>query len=66
MSLLDSVLPAEPTNKEKMDKPVETLFGKTASNLVGKPINRVEGSLKVSGQAHYSAEIQLDLSLIHI
>ncbi|MGP5793023.1 molybdopterin cofactor-binding domain-containing protein [Psychrobacter celer] len=60
MSLLDSVLPAEPTNKEKMDKPVETLFDKTASNLVGKPINRVEGSLKVSGQAHYSAEIQLD------
>ncbi|WP_367111397.1 molybdopterin cofactor-binding domain-containing protein [uncultured Psychrobacter sp.] len=60
MSLLDSVLPAEPTNKEKMDKPVETLFDKTASNLVGKPLNRVEGSLKVSGQAHYSAEIDVD------
>lgn len=60
MSLLDSVLPAEPTNKEKMDQPVETLFDKTASNLVGKPINRVEGSLKVSGQAHYSAEIDVD------
>ncbi|OLF39118.1 MULTISPECIES: xanthine dehydrogenase family protein molybdopterin-binding subunit [unclassified Psychrobacter] len=60
MSLLDSVLPSELTNKEKMNEPVETLFDKTASNLVGKPINRVEGSLKVSGQAHYSAEIQLD------
>lgn len=60
MSLLDSVLPSEPTNKEKMDQPVETLFDKTASNLVGKPINRVEGSLKVSGQAHYSAEIDVD------
>ncbi|WP_367106365.1 molybdopterin cofactor-binding domain-containing protein [uncultured Psychrobacter sp.] len=60
MSLLDSVLPSEPTNKEKMDKPVETLFDKTASNLVGKPLNRVEGSLKVSGQAHYSAEIDVD------
>ncbi|MGM8909885.1 molybdopterin cofactor-binding domain-containing protein [Psychrobacter sp. 1U1] len=63
MSLLDSVLPSEPTNKEKMNEPVETLFDKTASNLVGKPINRVEGSLKVSGQAHYSAEIQLDNKL---
>lgn len=60
MSLLDSVLPSEPTNKEKMDQPVETLFDKTASNLVGKPINRVEGSLKVSGQARYSAEIDVD------
>ncbi|MGP4788112.1 molybdopterin cofactor-binding domain-containing protein [Psychrobacter sp. 1Y11] len=60
MSLLDSVLPSEPTNKEKMNEPVETLFDKTASNLVGKPINRVEGSLKVSGQAHYSAEIEVE------
>lgn len=60
MSLLDSVLPSEPTNKEKMNEPVETLFDKTASNLVGKPINRVEGSLKVSGQAPYSAEIHLE------
>lgn len=60
MSLLDAVLPSEPTNKKTMNEPVETLFDKTASNLVGKPINRVEGSLKVSGQAHYSAEIQIE------
>ncbi len=60
MSLLDSVLPSEPTNTEKMDKPVDTLFDKTASHLVGKPLNRVEGSLKVSGQAPYSAEIDID------
>ncbi len=60
MSLLDAVLPSEPTNKETMNEPVETLFDKTASNLVGKPINRVEGSLKVSGQAHYSAEIEVE------
>ena len=57
MSLLDSILPSEPTKKMTMNEPVETLFNKTASNLVGKPINRVDGSLKVSGQAPYSAEI---------
>ncbi|WP_296236457.1 xanthine dehydrogenase family protein molybdopterin-binding subunit [Psychrobacter sp. UBA5136] len=57
MSLLDSVIPAEPTKKVTMNEPVETLFNKTTSNLVGKPINRVDGSLKVSGQAPYSAEI---------
>ena len=57
MSLLDSVLPSEPTKKMTMDKPVESLFNKTASNLVGKPMNRVDGPLKVSGQAPYSAEI---------
>ena len=57
MSLLDSILPSEPTKKMMMNEPVETLFSKTASNLVGKPINRVDGSLKVSGQAPYSAEI---------
>ena len=56
MSLLDSVLPSEPTKKMMMNEPVDSLFDKTASNLVGKPINRVDGSLKVSGQAPYSAE----------
>ncbi len=60
MSLLDSILPAEPTKKMMMNGPVESLFDKTASKLVGKPINRVEGSLKVSGQAPYTAEIHLD------
>lgn len=60
MSLLDSILPAEPTKKMMMNGPVESLFDKTASKLVGKPINRVEGSLKVSGQAPYSAEVHVD------
>lgn len=60
MSLLDSVLPAESTKKMTMDEPVDTLFDKTASKLVGKPINRVDGSLKVSGQAPYSAEVHLE------
>ena len=60
MSLLDSILPAEPTKKMMMNGSVESLFDKTASKLVGKPINRVEGSLKVSGQAPYSAEVHVD------
>ncbi|WP_435978982.1 molybdopterin cofactor-binding domain-containing protein [Psychrobacter sp. DM4] len=60
MSLLDSVLPSESTKKMTMDEPVDTLFDTTASKLVGKPIDRVDGSLKVSGQAAYSAEIQLE------
>ena len=57
MSLLDSVLPSEPTKKMMMNEPVGSLFSETANNLVGKPVNRVDGSLKVAGQAPYSAEI---------
>ncbi|MEL0620586.1 xanthine dehydrogenase family protein molybdopterin-binding subunit [Psychrobacter proteolyticus] len=60
MSLFESITQSEPTKKMTMDEPVESLFSTTASKLVGKPINRVDGSLKVSGQAHYSAEIYLD------
>jgi len=60
MALLQSITQSEPTKKLTMDEPVETLFSTTTSKLVGKPINRVDGSLKVSGQAHYSAEIHLD------
>ncbi|MFC6203442.1 molybdopterin cofactor-binding domain-containing protein [Psychrobacter urativorans] len=51
---------SEPTKKLMMNEPTETLFDQTASKLVGKPINRVEGSLKVSGQATYSAEFYLE------
>ena len=60
MSLLDAVLPSEPTKKLTMDNPVDTFFDKTASQLVGQPINRVDGSLKVSGQATYSAEFYIE------
>ncbi|MGP4863664.1 molybdopterin cofactor-binding domain-containing protein [Psychrobacter sp. T6-5] len=60
MALFESITQSEPTKKLTMDAPVESLFSKTASKLVGKPINRVDGSLKVSGQAKYSAEIHLD------
>ena len=59
-SVLDSVLPSEPTKKVTMNKAVDSLFDKTASQLVGKPINRVDGALKVSGQATYTAEFYLE------
>ena len=63
-SIIDPVMNAlsgaEPTKKLKMNEPVDSLFDKTASKLVGKPINRVEGSLKVSGQATYTSEFHLD------
>ena len=48
MALLESITQSEPTKKLTMDEPVETLFSTTASKLVGKPINRVDGSLKVA------------------
>lgn len=48
------------TKKMVMNEPVDTLFDKTSSQLVGKPITRVDGSLKVSGQATYSAEHYCD------
>lgn len=60
MSLFKSDDQAEPTKKLMMNEPIETLFDQTASKLVGKPINRVDASLKVSGQAPYSAEFHLD------
>lgn len=54
------ILGSEPTKRMMMNGPVETLFDKTSSKLVGKPVTRVDGSLKVSGQAPYSAEFYKD------
>ena len=51
---------SEPTKKMKMDAPAESLLANTASKLVGQPINRVDGPLKVSGQAPYAAEFHRD------
>lgn len=51
---------SEPSKKMIMNEPVETLFDKTSSQLVGQPITRVDGSLKVSGQAPYAAEYHVD------
>lgn len=46
--------------KLTMDKPVESRLDTTDSKLVGKPISRVEGHLKVAGKATYTAEHQFD------
>ncbi len=54
------VLAAEPTKRMMMNGAVDTLFDKTASQLVGQPITRVDADLKVSGQAPYSAEFYRD------
>ncbi|QAY79553.1 xanthine dehydrogenase family protein molybdopterin-binding subunit [Sphingosinicella sp. BN140058] len=45
------------TNSLRMDKPQPTsLLDIGAQNVIGKPLNRYEGPLKVSGRAFYSAE----------
>lgn len=44
----------------KMDRPVESsLLDKTDQNIISRPIDRIEGPLKVSGRARYSAEFKL-------
>ncbi|GAA0318942.1 xanthine dehydrogenase family protein molybdopterin-binding subunit [Psychrobacter aestuarii] len=51
---------SEPTKQMTMDSAVDSLLANTKSKLVGSDVSRVEGALKVSGQARYSAEVQLD------
>ncbi|VWX30395.1 putative oxidoreductase with molybdenum-binding domain [Moraxellaceae bacterium 17A] len=46
--------------KMTMDKPVESRLDTTDSKLVGKPLSRIEGHLKVAGKATYTAEHQFD------
>ena len=46
--------------KLTMDKPVESRLDTTDSKLVGKPLSRIEGHLKVAGKATYTAEHQFD------
>ncbi|SDG15578.1 xanthine dehydrogenase family protein molybdopterin-binding subunit [Pelagibacterium luteolum] len=44
----------------KMDKPVErSLLDTTNQNIISRPLDRIEGPLKVSGRAKYSAEFKL-------
>ena len=44
-----------------MDKPVETsLLDTAAQGIIGKPLDRIDGPLKVSGKATYSAEYGFD------
>ena len=44
----------------KMDRPVESsLLDKADQNIISRPIERIEGPLKVSGRARYAAEFKL-------
>ncbi len=43
-----------------MDKPIPSRLDTTDSKLVGKPLNRIEGHLKVAGKATYTAENDFD------
>ena len=45
--------------KLSMDAPMPSLLDQTVSQTVGQSISRVEGHLKVAGQAPYTAEYQL-------
>ncbi|TPG49798.1 xanthine dehydrogenase family protein molybdopterin-binding subunit [Sphingomonas glacialis] len=48
------------TNSLKMDKPVPaSLLDSGSQGIIGRPLDRKEGPLKVTGQATYSAEYQI-------
>ncbi len=52
---------SDDTNSLTMDKPVETSLLDTATQgIIGKPLDRKEGPLKVSGTATYAAEYEFD------
>ena len=45
----------------KMDTPVEhSLLDQDAQAVIGRPLDRVDGPLKVAGRATYAAEYQID------
>ena len=51
---------AKDTNSLKMDEPVaESLLDRGVQEVIGRPLNRIDGPLKVAGQATYAAEYQL-------
>lgn len=48
------------TNSLKMDKPIPaSLLDSGSQGIIGRPLDRKEGPLKVTGQATYSAEYQI-------
>ncbi|KQT31972.1 xanthine dehydrogenase [Sphingomonas sp. Leaf412] len=56
MSILD-IFTSRDTNALTMDKPhPDSLLDTGAQGLIGKPLDRVEGPLKVAGKATYAAE----------
>lgn len=56
-------LTIEPHNQHTMDEAMPTRLDQTASQQVGKPVNRVHADLKVSGQATFAAEYDIDNQL---
>jgi xanthine dehydrogenase YagR molybdenum-binding subunit len=57
MSLVDKLLGRDETRHLTMDKPhPDSLLDTGAQGVIGKPVDRVEGPLKVSGRATYAAE----------
>lgn len=55
-TVMNKLLHPELEKKLVMDNPMASRLDTTASRFVGQPMNRVEGHLKVAGQATYTAE----------
>ncbi|WP_375271563.1 xanthine dehydrogenase family protein molybdopterin-binding subunit [Sphingomonas sp.] len=66
MSILGTLFGSDDgsTNALVMDEPRPTSFLDGAQDVIGKPINRVEGPLKVAGRAPYAAEYPAE-RLVH-
>jgi xanthine dehydrogenase YagR molybdenum-binding subunit len=55
-----AALDQDDTNSLTMDKPhPESLLDSGVQGVIGKPLNRIDGPLKVSGSATYSAEYDM-------
>jgi xanthine dehydrogenase YagR molybdenum-binding subunit len=53
------------TNHLKMDEPTPSRLDQGAQGLIGKPLDRYEGPLKVAGAATYAHEQQADRAALH-
>ena len=61
MTLIDKVLGREDTRSLTMDAPhPHSWLDAGTQGVIGKPLDRVEGPLKVSGKATYAAEYPVD------
>ncbi|SFA76702.1 xanthine dehydrogenase, molybdenum binding subunit apoprotein [Poseidonocella pacifica] len=52
------------TDMFRMDKPQPRLFDETVQGVIGKPLDRPEGLLKVTGRAPYAAEVP-EANMVH-
>ncbi|SEM80036.1 xanthine dehydrogenase, molybdenum binding subunit apoprotein [Sphingomonas gellani] len=58
---LEKLFGGDDTNALKMDEPhPESLLDTGAQDVIGKPLDRIDGPLKVAGRATYAAEYDLD------